>query len=72
MRVKIHLDKGQSQEAAEEQLLKAIGAQHSGEAHSHPFPDEGTNHVAEQVQEKHARMMESLQAEILSILSEVA
>lgn len=68
MQAKIILEKNETPEEAEEFLLKALGAQHRGDTHSHAFPDPGIDHVSESMKRKHAEMMERLLKEISEIL----
>jgi hypothetical protein len=68
VKAQIFLEDGQTQEEAEELLLKALGAQHRGDTHSHDFPDPGVDHVAELMKRKHQEMLERLMKEITEIL----
>lgn len=70
VKAQIFLEEGQSQEEAEEMLLKALGAQHRGDTHSHSFPDPGVDHVSELVKRKHNEMIARLMREVLEILEQ--
>ena len=63
-KVKIILEKGETDRDAEDALLKAITSHNTGEAHVEGFDDPAMNDVTNKMEELHKKMYQEMLEEI--------
>ena len=63
-KIKIILEKGETEREAEESLLKAITSHNSGEVHTEGFDDQAMNDVTMTMEQLHEKMYQEMLEEI--------
>ncbi len=67
-KVKILLEKGETEREAEDSLLKAITSHNNGEVHTDGFADPAMNDVVAKMQDIHNKMYQEMIQEICDAL----
>lgn len=69
MKVQVELQEGETQEEAEELLLKALNSQRDGKAHSgDQFPDKAMEHMAGKLKSQYGEVLGDMMAEIEEVI----